>query len=87
MLNTKMFLIPQVNKAIITTPTVRMYHAFKVNLATDYPLKGGFGAVRHNFRVYTSFPFEKAKNYRFATVVDDLNNGRNCSAHELIEVD
>lgn len=33
-------------------------------------------------------PFYCARNQaHLAAVVDDLNNGRNCSSHELIEVD
>lgn len=39
-LDPEVFLIPKVHKAIVTAPAVGMDNAFKVNAATNNPLKG-----------------------------------------------
>lgn len=42
MLNAKVLLIVQIHQAVLPSPAVRVYNAFKLHTATNYPLESGF---------------------------------------------
>jgi len=69
MLNPQVFLIAQTHKAVITSPAVRVNNAFKLNATTEYALRYGFRAVRHDFSANMAITFKQAVNNDFTKSV------------------
>ena len=65
MINTKVLAIADIDKAIVTTPAVRIDDAFGFDFATNNGLQRGFGAVRHYFGVDLAVALEDTENNRF----------------------
>ena len=61
MINTKMLLIPNINKTVISSPPIRMYNSSKIYLAAYNPLQCGFRAIRNYLCINFPIPFEYTK--------------------------
>ena len=67
MLDSKVLLIPQIDKAIISSPTIGVDDALKADSTADNSLECRFRAVRDNFRVHLAITLDQAKNNSFPT--------------------
>ena len=66
MVNSKMFFIPQVDKAVIPSPSIRMDDCSKVNAAVYNFLERASRTIGNNFCINTTISFEDAKNDSFS---------------------
>ena len=67
MLNTEVFLIAQIDKSVISAPTIRVNDAFQVYPATYNPLESSTGVVRNDFCIDFVIAFEQPKNNGFSS--------------------
>ena len=63
--DSKMLFITKVNEPIITSPSIRMDDAFKINSTSDDRLQCGSSAIRHDLGIDFAVSFEDAKNNSF----------------------
>ena len=66
MVNSKMFFIPQVDKAVIPSPPIRMDDCHKVNAAAYNCLERASRTIGNNFCVNKTVSFEDTKNDSFS---------------------
>ena len=66
MIDSKMFAIAHIDQPIVPTPSIRIDHTVKGNLATNNRLQCGFPAVSNEFGVDLPIALENAKDDRFA---------------------
>ena len=66
MTNTIVLLIANVNKSVVSPPSVGMDYALKGYTAPDNRLESGFAAIRDYFCVHLAVPLKDTENNRFA---------------------
>ena len=61
MIDSKVFLVSEINKSVIASPTIRMDNSFQVDTASNNPLQCGSPAVRNDLSKNASIAFEDAE--------------------------
>ena len=64
MLNPKMFLIPYINKTVISSPRVRVNHAIGVNFTSYNTLERLFRTIWDHFGIHFTASLKDAKDWR-----------------------
>ena len=64
--DSKVFFIPKVNKAIVPSPAIRMNDAFEIYTTSNNRLQRGSSAIRNNFGEDFPVAFKDTKNNCFA---------------------
>ena len=65
-LHTEMLLIPQINRTVVSTPSVGVDDALQGDPSPDYTLKSRLRAIRNDFGVDAIMAFEQSENNGFA---------------------
>lgn len=71
----QMLLIPDVHKAVVASPAIRMDDALQIDTASNDCLERGAAAIRNDLGVYPALPFKDSENDGLAA--------RAASAHSL----
>ena len=66
MVDSKVFLIPEINEPVVAPPAVRMDYTFKIHTTSDNRLQRGSSAIWNNLCVDFSVSFEDTKDDCFS---------------------